>query len=190
MAEAVAGLSEIGFVVSHPGQPGSFVLDLSLKDMIDLYRVRDAIESEAASLCAHHIDDRTVLELGDLADAFRLSVLRRDIRGMKDTDMPFHRLIVDSCGNPYIVHSYEMILPRLIMYQASMLEFVGQKDSETNPWMDSVQFNHLSVISAIRLRLPDLARQAMREHIANSLSFTSCAGNAGDPFRALQKRGR
>ena len=48
VVEAVAGLTEIGFVVSHPGVPGSFVLDLSLTDMINLYRVRDAIESEAA----------------------------------------------------------------------------------------------------------------------------------------------
>ena len=187
VAEAVAGLTDIGFVVTHPGLPGSFVLELSLTDMIDLYRVRDAIESEAAALCAHTIDDRAVLELSDLADAFRESVLRRDIRGMKDTDMPFHRMLIDSCGNPYIVKSYEVILPRLIMYQASMLEFVGQKDSALNPWMPSVQFNHLAVVSAIRLRLPDLARQAMQEHIANSLSFTSRSGSSADPFRSLPK---
>ena len=187
VVEAVAGLTDIGFVVNHPGTPGSFVLDLSLTDMLDLYRVRDAIESEAAYLCAHHIDDRTVIELSDLADAFRDSVLRRDIRGMKETDMPFHRKIVDSCGNPYIVQSYELILPKLIMYQASMLEFVGKKESEANPWMPSVQFNHIAVISAIRLRLPDLARQAMTEHIANSLSFTSRSGDVADPFQALKK---
>lgn len=188
VVEAVAGLGDIGFTVSRPGVPGSFVRELSLTDMIDLYRVRDAIESEAASLCAHHIDDRTVVELSDLADAFRDSVLRRDIRGMKDTDMPFHRLIVDACENPYIVHSYELILPRLIMYQASMLEFVGQEESQSNPWMPSVQFNHLAVVSAIRLRLPDLARQAMSEHIANSLSFTSRSGSVVDPFQALKRR--
>ena len=186
VAEAVAELGELGFVVTHPGVPGSFVLELSLTDMIDLYRVRDAIESEAASLCAHHIDDTAVIELSDLADAFRDSVLRRDIRGMKETDMPFHRRIVDACGNPYIVRSYELILPRLIMYQASMLEFVGREESASNPWMPSVQFNHLAIVSAIRLRLPDLARQAMAEHIANSLSFTSRSGHASDPFQALR----
>ena len=186
VAEAVAELGEQGFVVTHPGVPGNFVLELSLTDMIDLYRVRDAIESEAASLCAHHIDDAAVIELSDLADAFRDSVLRRDIRGMKETDMPFHRKIVDACGNPYIVRSYELLLPRLIMYQASMLEFVGQEESASNPWMPSVQFNHLAIVSAIRLRLPDLARQAMAEHIANSLSFTSRSGHVSDPFQALR----
>ena len=187
VAEAVAGLGDLGFAVSRPGMPGSFVRELSLTDMTDLYRVRDAIESEAASLCAHRCDDRTVLELSDMADAFRVSVLSRDIRGMKDTDMPFHRLIVDSCENPYIVRSYELILPRLIMYQASMLGFVGREESRSNPWMPAVQFNHLAVVSAIRLRLPDLARQAMREHIANSLAFTSRSGGAADPFLSMRR---
>ena len=187
VAEAISSLTEIGFVVSHPGQAGSFVLDLSLRDMINLYRVRDAIESEAAALCAHNADDDVVRELSLLAEAFKDSVIRRDIRGMKDTDMPFHRLIVDSCGNPYIVQSYEQILPKLTMYQASMMEFIGQADHDSNPWFASVKFNHISVMSAIRMRMPELARMSMAEHISASLNFTSLSGNGSDPFLGLRK---
>lgn len=186
VAEAIGNLTDIGFVVTHPGQAGSFVLDLNLHDMIDLYRVRNAIESEAASLCAHHADDGIVRELSLLADAFRDSVLRRDIRGMKDTDMPFHRLIVDSCGNDYIRQTYEQILPKLIMYQSSMMEFVGQKGNEDNPWLSNVKFNHISVVSAIRMRMPELARQSMADHISTSLNFTSLSGDGTDPFLALR----
>lgn len=188
VAEAVSSLAEIGFVVTRPGQSGSFVLDLSLHDMINLYRVRNAIESEAASLCAHHADESVVRELAGLAEAFSDSVVRRDIRGMKDTDMPFHRLVVNSCGNPYIVRSYEQILPKLIMYQSSMLEFVGQQSNEDNPWLPSVKFNHISVVSAIRMRMPELARQSMAEHISTSLNFTSLSGDGADPFLALRKK--
>lgn len=188
VAEAIANLMDIGFVVSHPGQTGSFVLDLNLRDMINLYRVRNAIESEAAALCAHHADDSVVRELSLLADAFRDSVIRRDIRGLKDTDMPFHRLIVDSCGNPYIAQTYEQILPKLIMYQSSMMEFVGQQGNEGNPWLPSVKFNHISVVSAIRMRMPELARQSMAEHIGTSLNFTSLSGDSADPFLALRSK--
>ena len=188
VAEAIGSLAEIGFVVTRPGQSGSFVLDLSLHDMINLYRVRNAIESEAASLCAHHADDSVVRELGLLAEAFRDSVVSRDIRGMKDTDMPFHRLVVDSCGNPYIIRSYEQILPKLIMYQSSMLEFVGKQNNEDNPWLPSVQFNHISVVSAIRMRMPELARRSMAEHIDTSLNFTSLSGDGADPFLTLRKK--
>ncbi len=188
VAEAITRLSEIGFVVSHPGQSGSFVLDLNLRDMINLYQVRNAIESEAAALCAHNADEKVVHELTILAEAFKESVVKRDIRGLKDTDMPFHRLIVDSCGNPYIVQTYEQILPKLIMYQSSMMEFVGQLGNESNPWLPSVKFNHISVAAAIRMRMPDLARASMSEHVATSLSFTSLSGDTNDPFSALRNR--
>ena len=116
VAEAIGSLSEIGFVVSHPGQVGSFAVNLSLPDMVNLYQVRNAIECEAAARCAYKANDGVVQQLTLLADAFRDSVERRDIRGMQDTDMPFHRLIIDSCGNPYLAQSYKQILPKLIMY--------------------------------------------------------------------------
>jgi len=52
-----------------------------------------------------------VIQLSNLADAFRDSVSMRDIRGMKDTDMPFHKLIIHSCGNNYLIRSYEHLEP-------------------------------------------------------------------------------
>jgi len=185
VAEAIAHLTEIGFVVSHPGQSGSYVLELNLLDMINLYQVRSAIESEAASLCAHCAGDDIVRELALLADAFKDSVIKRDIMGMKETDMPFHRLIVESCGNPYIVQSYELILPKLTMYQSSMLEFIVKDDSRDNPWTPSVMFNHTSVVSAIRMRMPELARQSMADHVTTSLNFTTFSGKLPGPFAAL-----
>ena len=185
VAEAVAGLAESGFVVSRPDQAGSFVLELSLPDMISLYQVRDAIESEAAYLCAYNADDETIRELTFLADAFRDSVIMHDIRGMKDTDMPFHAMIIRSCGNPYLLRSYDQILPYLTRYQASMLEFIGRVSNDHNPWLSNVKYNHTAVVSAIRMRLPDLARQSMADHIASSLSFTSLSGEGRDPFASL-----
>ena len=186
VAEAIAKLTDIGFVVSHPGQSGSYVLDLSLTDMISLYQVRSAIESEAAALAAYSADDAAVRELTVLAEAFHDSVTRRDIRGMKETDMPFHRLVIESCGNPYLLQSYELLLPKLTMYQSSMVEFIGKTGGENNPWMPSVKYNHSSIVSAIRLRMPEMARASMTDHVSASLSFTSLSGNGADPFTAVK----
>ena len=188
VADAVARLTEIGFVVSHPGQSGSFVLDLSLTDMISLYQVRSAIESEAAALAAYNADDAAVRELTTLAEAFHDSVTRRDIRGMKETDMPFHRLLIESCGNPYLKECYEQLLPKLTMYQSSMVEFIAKAGGEGNPWMPSVKYNHTSIISAIRLRMPELARRSMADHVDASLSFTTISGKGNDPFAAVRAK--
>ena len=109
VAEAIASLTDIGFVTSHPGQNGSYVLDLSLKDMISLYQVRSAIESEAAALAAYSASDTAVHELTVLAEAFH------------------DRLLIESCGNPYLLESYELLLPKLTMYQSSMVEFIEDR---------------------------------------------------------------
>lgn len=188
VVEAIQKLGEIGFVVNREGQSGSYVLDLNIRDMINLYRVRTAIESEAAALCAHNVDDATLHRLVVLADAFKENVIRRDIRGMKDTDMPFHRLLIDSCGNPYIVQCYELLLPKLTMYQVSMTEFIGQVGNEENPWLPSIKYNHTSVVSAIRNRMPEQARQAMADHVTSSLNFTTLSGMGSDPFGIFEAK--
>ena len=183
VADAVAHLTDIGFVVSRENASGSFVLSLDIGDMIKLYQVRDAIECEAASLSAHNMDEQTLYRLNGLADVFKESVRKRDVLGMKDTDMPFHRLIIDSCGNPYIIDSYEHILPKLTMYQSSMLNMIASADSKNNPWLSKVMYNHTAIVSAIRMRMPELARRAMSEHIDSSLSFISFSGVKNkDPF--------
>ena len=187
VAEAISNLTERGFIVNRPGQSGSFVLDLNLLDMIDLYRVRSAIESEAASLCAHTATDETVKELARMAEAYKDSVLHRDIQGMKETDLPFHKLIVKSCENPYVFRSYEVILPKLTMYQSSMHEFIARSENVSNPWLASVTFNHTAVASAIQMRMPELARQSMMEHVSTSLNFTTTSGHNIDPFKYIKK---
>ena len=187
VAEAIGQLGEIGFVTVRPGANGYYVIDLSLNDMISLYKVRTAIESEAAALCAHTLDDASIQHLSDLAEAFRDSVVRRDLRGMKDTDMPFHRLLIDGCGNSYLQQCYELLLPKLTMYQGSMTEFIARSGEGDNPWLPSVEYNHISVVSAIRMRMPEMARRSMAEHVDASLNFTSLSGHGADPFQALRR---
>ena len=186
VAEAIMNLCDQGFVVSKPETSGFFVIDLSLKDMIDLYDVRAAIECEAAALCTERADAGTVNELDRLAGEFADCVIRRDYDGMIATDMPFHGLIVESCGNKYIQKCYKMLLPNLTMYQSSMIKFISNS-SEDNPWSPSVIYNHVAVVEAIKMHIPDLAKQAMADHVKSSLNFTMFSGGGADPFSTVRK---
>ena len=185
VAEAIMNLCEQGFVVSKPDTSGFFVIDLSLKDMIDLYDVRAAIECEAAALCTERAESGTVHELDRLAGEFADCVIRKDYDGMIATDMPFHGLIVESCGNKYIQKCYKMLLPNLTMYQSSMIKFIS--NSEDNPWSPSVIYNHVAVVEAIKMHIPDLAKQAMADHVKSSLNFTMFSGGGADPFSTVRK---
>lgn len=184
VAEAIVNLSERGFVCAKPGASGYFVIDLNLSDMIDLYDVRAAIECEAAALCTERASEQTVQELEKLANKFKDCVIRKDTAGMIATDMPFHSLIVSSCGNRYIQKCYEMLLPNLTMYQSSMIKFIS--NGAENPWSSSVIYNHSAVVSAIKMHIPELAKQAMSDHVSSSLNFTMFCGGGADPFDSLR----
>ena len=185
VAEAIQNLYDRGFVVSRPETSGYFVLDLSMTDMINLYDVRTAIECEAAALCTEHADNATVMELERLASSYRDCLIDKDYDGMLGSDMPFHSLIVKTCGNKYIQKCYEMLLPNLTMYQSSMLKFVSS--NAENPWSSSITYNHNAIVEAIKMRIPELARQAMANHIASSLNYTMFCGGGSDPFANVRK---
>lgn len=51
VAEAVGELMEKGLIVNRDDNPGYYVMNLNINDMIDLYRVRTALECEAAAVC-------------------------------------------------------------------------------------------------------------------------------------------
>ncbi len=170
VAEAVSQLYQKGFVVSRSDAGGYFVLSLNMGDMINLYRTRAAIECEAAALCTERASGLVIAQLETLANEFRDSVIKKDNRGMIETDMPFHALIVKSSEDPYIIKCYELLLPNLTMYQSSMVEFISS--SRDNPWSSSVIYNHTAIVSAIKMHIPDLARQAMADHVSASLNYT------------------
>ena len=99
--------------------------------------------------------------------------------------MPFHKLIVESSGNKYLIRSYNELLPNLKMYQGSWTKFINP--GSTNPWSSQVVHQHVAIVSAIKLHIPTLARQSMADHIRSSLNFVAYCDDKGDPF-AIFKR--
>lgn len=187
VAEAIIKLCEQGFVISKPETSGYFVIDLSTNDMVDLYAMRAALECEAAALCTERADPQTVAELERLADEYARFSKEKDYEGMIATDMPFHALIVESCGNKYIQKCYKMLLPNLTMYQSSMIKFFSSSSAKAdNPWSSSVIYNHNAVVYAIKMHIPELARQAMSDHVSTSLNFTIFVGDTSDPFSTIR----
>lgn len=185
VAEAMTKLQQIGFVETHPNSSGFFVTDMNLRDMIELYDARSAIECEAAALCADNAPPEAIEKMETLASAFKKAIPKLDGKALQETDLPFHMLIVDSCGNKYLRRSYNELLPNLRMYQSSWTRFIDP--GRVNPWSSQVIHQHNAIVSSIKLHIPTLARQAMAEHIKASLNFVAYSENTDDPFWIVKK---
>lgn len=188
VAEAITTLYERGFVTTKPDSNGYYVIDLNMRDMIDLYDLRTSLESEAAAQCAMRATEETIAELERLAHKFEEYVLSGNTAGMIETDLPFHQLIIKTCGNIYVQKCYDLLQPNLVMYQSSMLNIINSVSD--NPWSTNVIYNHLAIVSAIKMHIPALARQAMNDHISSSLSYTMYYDGNNDPFSFVRKKGK
>ena len=156
---------------------------------LDMLRRVPTLKTERLTLTALRPGDKeayNALCLDDDRNRWWGYDFRKDYDGMIATDMPFHGLIVESCGNKYIQKCYKMLLPNLTMYQSSMIKFISNS-SEDNPWSPSVIYNHVAVVEAIKMHIPDLAKQAMADHVKSSLNFTMFSGGGADPFSTVRK---
>lgn len=181
VTEAINQLCAIGFVEVRPNASGYYVSGLSMEELINLYNARAAIESEAAYLCAETAGYDVIAGLENMAWEFKRAFQRRDSRALKEVEMPFHRLIIDNCGNKYLQSCYEQLLPPLTRYQNYYTEFI---DTDVdNPWSNRAAHQHSAIVSAIKMHMPDLARQLMNEHIRTGISQAALSYNNPIPIR-------
>ncbi len=186
VAEAVNRLRSIGFVETHDNMSGFFVADINLRDMMELYDARSAIECEAAALCAQRITPEDLLKLENLTTDFKRAINTLDSASLLESDMAFHRLIVEASLNKYLLRSYNEIAPNLMMYQRSWIS--PMKSGSENPWLSQILHQHDAIVSAIKLHLPGLAREAMTDHIKSSLSFFAYSGSSDETLLNLGRR--
>lgn len=181
VTEAINQLCNIGFVEVRSNTSGYFVSALTMTELLNLYNARAAIESEAAYLCAETASYDVISGLENYASEYKRAFQRRDGQALKEVEMPFHRLIIDNCENKYLQSCYEQILPPLTRYQNYYTEFI---DTDTaNPWSHRVAHQHSAIVSAIKMHIPELARQLMNEHIRTGISQAAFSFDNPIPIR-------
>ncbi|WP_058234376.1 FadR/GntR family transcriptional regulator [Devriesea agamarum] len=135
----------------------SFVLDLhSETSAMELLAVRRILEPEAVALAAARISRADLTRLEHLVDSL---VPESDIELLVDTDLSFHRIINEACGNPYL---------------SSLLDGLANSTVRARLWNRLKQSNavekaldeHRAILDALHARRADLARTWACLHIS------------------------
>ena len=138
--EAIDLLEEKGLVIASTASGGKYksyyVFDIDDKEVQDLFVVRKSIESTAAYICT--------LELNEV-------------------DIAFHTAIVQYSGNNHLYNIYLSLGKRLQYLSIRTCEFMTGDPEREDLRMLYVQHN--SVLNAIKMGFPELAREAMVNHI-------------------------
>ncbi|MBS0216775.1 MAG: FadR family transcriptional regulator [Proteobacteria bacterium] len=120
---------------------------------------RAVIESEAAALAASRISDAEIAELQSLIETMG----KEDNEALgEEADRDFHLAIARISGNPVVAHCIRMIwrmrneLPRVQNVYARVCAHDAASRAD----------EHDAIFEALRMRDPQRAREAMRNHFA------------------------
>ncbi len=160
LREAIRRLEGLRLVERKP-HVGARVVKLSAEELVEIYRVREALEGMACRQAAENMPQDEINSLRELLDEHERTIDELDGRSyfQKEGDLDFHFRIVAGSKNAKmreILGGELYHLVRMYRYQFSV--------SSSRP--KRALKEHRQIVDAIDARDPELAEMLMRRHIS------------------------
>ncbi len=157
--EAIRKLELEGFVVMIPRR-GTYVADLSIKDINEVFEIRTALDVLAAGLAVERITEdeleqleRLLVEIGELIEG-------DDIDKIVEVDSQFHDILYRASRNDRLVGIINNLREQFTRFRSISIQYPGRMKISVE--------EHCHLVEAIAARNTDLAQQIAREHMENS----------------------
>ena len=112
LREALRELIESGLVINRP-YAGTFVTELSVADLRDVYEIRHVLEAQAYTRLWPLRDTAFRLELKQRFDTMIMSVDSGDLPQEIHAEFRFHGLVYERCGNHLMLTLWEQLSQKL-----------------------------------------------------------------------------
>ncbi|HXY16415.1 MAG TPA: GntR family transcriptional regulator [Terriglobales bacterium] len=157
--EALTRLEHEGMVRTVPGR-GAFVAELTPHDIMEIYQVREQLESYAARVAAEHMDAEGLQKLEQIIEQTHDYVAAGYTKEIFETDISLHKTIIRSTQNQRMF----AILATL----DDQMHRIRSMWPRTPRWLDGTLAEHDLIVKCIRNHDPDGAENAMRKHLRAS----------------------
>ncbi len=160
LREALSRLEHTNLVERKPNV-GCRVISLSREHLVEVYQIRESLESLAAELAAANMTDAEVEDLATLLQQHKKNIKADQHYFQKEGDMDFHYRIVQGSKNKNLINLYVhdvYHLIRLYRFQFGMV----------SPRVSRAFVEHEHLVDALRQRDADLAHYLMKRHIRQS----------------------
>ena len=159
--EAIKDLVREGVLEAHPTR-GTFVRQLSLQDVQEIYQVRYAIEGLAAFLAAERGPSQALVDFGPRFAAAIAAPKETDAAALYDQGAAFHLEIFHCAGNRNLLEIYRPIRLRFRI----ALGMPRHRDPER---VFQSAREHLEILRAIEARDGELAQKLICDHLHRGL---------------------
>lgn len=152
--EAIAALEADG-LVSMDGARGRVVTKLDYQSVMELYAVREVLESTAAGLAARNASEMEVIALRDMLELEER--ILDDAGKLTDHNRRFHEAIYYCSHNRYILKMLEYIQTGMLLMQPA-----GRTGKERR---ETALVEHRAIVEAIARHDATGAEAAIRHHV-------------------------
>ena len=157
--ESIRKLELEGFVVMVPRR-GTYVADLSIKDINEVYEIRTVLDVLAAGLAAERITEEELEELERLLVQISEYVENNNFEKLIEMDSQFHDILYRASRNDRLVGIINNLREQFTRFRSISMQYPGR--------MKNTVEEHTRLVEAIAQRNPELAQQIAREHMENS----------------------
>jgi DNA-binding GntR family transcriptional regulator len=157
--EAIRKLELEGFVVMMP-RKGAYVAGISLKDIVDVFEVRAALEALAAGLAAERITDEELETLERMLVRIGECIDNNDLQELIEFDTAFHEALYQASRNEKLVQIINNLREQIQRFRSTSLAYPGR--------MKEALEEHKKIVEAISERKAEQAQQLAQQHIENA----------------------
>lgn len=104
--------------VSYAAHRGYVVTELSLADLLEVYRIREILEDEVVALAVPDMTIEDVERLEEAAADVRHAAEAMDVAAMATANRRFHFALIDACGMPRLIRMLHVLWDATEVYRA------------------------------------------------------------------------
>jgi DNA-binding GntR family transcriptional regulator len=157
--EAIRKLELEGFVVMVPRR-GTYVADLSIRDVNEVYEVRTALDILAAGLAAERITEEELEQMERILVQIGKYIEEGNMEAIVDADGQFHDILYQASRNDRLVGIINNLREQLTRFRSISMAYPGR--------LKNTLEEHSRLVEAIAMRDADLAKRLAAEHMENA----------------------
>lgn len=157
--EAIRKLEQEGFVVMVPRR-GTYVADISLKDISQVFEIRGALEELAAGLAAERITPDELERLERILVEINEYMANDSFDKIVDADVRFHDILYHASRNQRLVDILNNLREQMLRFRSISMHYPGRLVAT---WEE-----HRRMVENIAQHNSAMARKVAKKHMENS----------------------
>lgn len=154
--EAVKRLEREGLVQSIPNR-GTFIAELTARDISEIYQVREQLEGFAARIAAETMSDESVKKLEEELQTLNTLASEGNLIEVVDSDVRLHKLIISSTQNSRLIEMLGTL--------DDQMHRVRSLFPQSSQWLKATLAEHANIVKAIKAHNGQEAEKAMKAHL-------------------------